>query len=92
MQIIGLIEEQAIPETLTPIPAQVCKKNSRVFAYADDGNILVAMDLRSLTRIKEILSDFGRISGLICNVEKTGLMQLGSNDPIAQDIVDLDSR
>ena len=89
LQIIGLIEEQAIPETLTPIPAQVCKKNSRVFAYADDGNILVAMDLLSLTRIKEILSDFGQISGLVCNVEKTGLMQLGSNEPIAQDIVDL---
>ena len=89
LQIIGLIDEPEIPETLAPTPAQVPIKNSRIYAYADDGNILVRLDLNCLSRIKEILTEFGLISGLICNVEKTGLMQIGSNDPIPQDIIDL---
>jgi hypothetical protein len=29
------------------------------------------------------------ISGLECNVEKTTLMQIGSNDPISREVVDL---
>ena len=55
LQIIGLIEEPILPVNLPPIPRQVPSKNNRVFAYADDGNILVMMDLTCLRRIKEIL-------------------------------------
>ena len=47
------------------------------------------MDLASLTRIKDILEDFGNISGLVCNVEKTCLMQIGSDLPIQREIIDL---
>ena len=89
LQITGLLEEPDIPRTLPPVPAQVPVKNSRVYAYADDGNILVKLDLHCLTRIKEILTEFGLISGLVCNVEKTGLMQIGSNDPIQKEILEL---
>ena len=48
LKIIGLIEEPVLPGHLSPIPAQVPRNNSRVFAYADDGTILVMMDLASL--------------------------------------------
>ena len=47
------------------------------------------MDLASLTRIKDILEDFGNVSGLVCNVEKTCLMQIGSDLPIQREIIDL---
>ena len=47
------------------------------------------MDLVSLSRIKDILNDYGNISGLVCNVEKTCLMQIGSNLPIQREIVEL---
>ena len=89
LQILGLIEEDRIPDTLPGVPAQVPIQTCRVFAYADDGNILVRMDVGSLRRIKEILNEFGIISGLVCNVEKTCLMQIGSNLPISQEITDL---
>ena len=89
LQIIGIIEEPALPAHLTPVPAQVSIQRGRVYAYADDGNIIVQMDLRSLSRIKRILADFGSISGLLCNVEKTCLMQIGSDQQIPGEIVDL---
>ena len=53
LQIIGIIEEPALPAHLTPVPAQVSIQQGRVYAYADDGNIIVQMDLRSLSRIKK---------------------------------------
>ena len=89
LQIIGLIDEPPIPDTLLRINAQVPIQTSRVFAYADDGNILIRMDPICLRRIKEILEQFGELSGLTCNVDKTCLMQLGSNLPIPQEIVEL---
>ena len=89
LQIIGLIEEDPIPETLPRVPAQVPVQTCRVFAYADDGTILVRMDVESLSRIKDILNDFGLLSGIVGNVEKTCLMQIGSNLPIPQGIRDL---
>ena len=89
LQIIGLIEEPVIPASLPPIPVQVPLRTGRIYAYADDGNILIRMDLDSLSRIKDILNDYGNISGLVCNVEKTCLMQIGSNLPIQREIVEL---
>jgi hypothetical protein len=47
------------------------------------------MSVKSLTRVKSILLDFGCISGLECNVEKTILMQVGSREAINPDIVAL---
>ena len=89
LQIIGLIDEPPTPATLPRIPAQVPKQTCRIFAYADDGNILIRMDLASLSRIKVILQNFGLISGLVCNVEKTCLMQIGSDEQISQEISEL---
>jgi hypothetical protein len=44
------------------------------------------MERESLLPIRSILADFELLSGLACNVEKTTLMQFGSNDPVPADI------
>ena len=47
------------------------------------------MDFNSLSKVKNILEDFGQLSGLECNVEKTVLLQIGSVAPITADILSL---
>jgi len=59
------------------VPVDTCTCNHKVHAYADDGNILIKLCIENLNRIKEILSNFGVISGLKCNVEKTALFPVG---------------
>jgi hypothetical protein len=62
---------------LPPLPVEVSTRPFKVFAYADDANMLVKLDVPSLTRLRTILDDFGTLSGLECNVEKTTLLQVG---------------
>jgi hypothetical protein len=40
-----------------------------------------------LVKLKSVLDEFGLLSGLECNVDKTTLLQVGSNDAIPEDIV-----
>ena len=44
---------------------------------ADDASCLVLMDAGTLRTIKSVLSSFGIISGLCCNIEKTALIPIG---------------
>ncbi len=60
-----------------------------MYGLADDATVLTAMEVGSLSHIKDILVSFGNISGLECNVEKTILMQVGSDLPIEQNILNL---
>jgi hypothetical protein len=53
---------------------------------ADDATVLVRMEMESLLRIRNILAEFELLSGLACNVEKTTLMQFGSDDPVPANI------
>jgi hypothetical protein len=91
LQIAGLNAPPEIPPGIQPpLPApQVKSAPRRVFAFADDGNILTSMDLHSLSRIKAVLIEFGAISGLECNVEKTNLMPIGTNIPVSEEILGL---
>jgi hypothetical protein len=91
LQIAGLIDPPEIPpELLAQAPGlQVGNYPRKVFAFADDGNLLTLMDFNVLKFVKETLDKFGKLSGLECNVEKTILMQVGSNTPISQEIKDL---
>jgi hypothetical protein len=43
-------------------------------------------EVESLERVRNILVDFEQLSGLSCNVEKTTLMQFGSNEPVSENI------
>ena len=56
---------------------------------ADDASCLVMMDLQTLTRIKSILTKFGILSGLCCNIEKTVLVPVGILEPIPEEIFEL---
>jgi hypothetical protein len=89
LQIHSLGDELPVPPHLDPLPATVSKVPRKIYAFADDGNCLTKMDIGSLSRIKKILEDFGILSGLECNVEKTGIMQVGSNLPIPLEVRNL---
>jgi hypothetical protein len=41
--------------------------------------MLVKMDYNTICRIKNILEEFGSMSGLLCNVDKTTLLPIGPN-------------
>ncbi len=51
--------------------------------------MLVKLSYENLSRIKSILEEFGNMSGLICNVEKTVLLQIGTNEQIDPRITEL---
>ena len=87
LQITALGGAIVIPPTHLPLPDGVSTYPRKIFAFADDGNIITKMEIESLSRIKKILEEFGVMSGLECNVEKTAIMQIGSDDPINQDII-----
>ena len=89
LQIIGTCDPVAELSPLLPASAQVSSMNSKALAMADDANILVKMDLNTLSTIKVILHDFGKLSGLCCNIEKTVLIPVGITEPISNEIIAL---
>jgi hypothetical protein len=88
-QIEGIIEAPAVPPDIQLPPGTVTNRHYKVFAYADDANLLIKPERASLLRLQEVLTDFGQISGLICNVEKTTIMQVGTGGPLPEEIMDL---
>jgi len=78
-QIVG-VSEEARPEAPTPQVAREAIKvprEKKVFAFADDGNLIIKLTRENLLLVKNILNDFGSISGLKCNVEKTNVLAIG---------------
>jgi hypothetical protein len=89
LQIEGTLDFPVVPENLPPLPDTVSTYKRKVSAYADDANMLIKLDFDTLSRIKVILEQFGIISGLRCNVEKTNLLPIGENIIIDDRIYDL---
>jgi hypothetical protein len=59
-------------------------------SFADDANNFRVLSFGSLARLKVILTEFKKLSGLSCNVEKTCVMRIGNlNGEIEQEILDL---
>jgi hypothetical protein len=52
----------------------------KVFAFADDCNILTTQDLACINEIKNILNNFKTLSGLECNLSKTNILQISNDD------------
>jgi hypothetical protein len=46
-------------------------------AFADDATVITLMQRDCLLRLKAILDEFGGISGLLCNFDKTMVMNIG---------------
>jgi hypothetical protein len=89
LQIESIAPEIALPASHPPLPETVSTASPRVYGLADDATVLTTMEVGSLSRIKEILVSFGVISGLECNVDKTILMQVGSDSIIEPEILSL---
>ena len=89
LQITGVIDRVTLPADFPPLPVDVQQVPPRVYALADDATVLCKMEHASLLRIKSILEEFRILSGLACNVEKTTLLQFGSDDPIDNAILAL---
>jgi hypothetical protein len=86
LQIAGLTERVELGPDFLPLPFNVSQVPPRVYAMADDATMLIKMEKDTLVRMRKILADFEHLSGLSCNVEKTTLMQFGSNEPVPENI------
>jgi exonuclease III len=86
VQIAGLTERVVLDPDFPPLPLHAQQVPPKVYAMADDATVLVRMERDTLIRIRDILFDFEMISGLACNVDKTTLMQFGSNEPVPAEI------
>ena len=89
LQILGTVSEPVPSPDCNPLAVEVRQVPLKVLAMADDANCLVRLDLGSLLQIKTILTEFGLLSGLECNIEKTILIPVGNADPVDREIVDL---
>jgi hypothetical protein len=86
LQIEGFLEPPELPPDINP-PANLSPEETvsimtrKAFAFADDANVFTKLERNSLYRVKTILENFGTLSGLECNVEKTTVMCINSNTP-----------
>jgi hypothetical protein len=60
-------------------------ETSKNESLADDNTTLLMLESRSLTTLRSILDDFGNISGLRCNYDKTVIVPVGPPTPTAYD-------
>jgi hypothetical protein len=78
-----------VPDNTPPLPPTVGTYTRKIRAYADDANLIVKLTYENLLRIKIILEEFGLLSGLVCNVEKTVQMAVGNDTVIDERIANL---
>ncbi len=86
------VEEPAVQEhQLIPLEFrnESGRETDKAEAFADDTTGLTLLELDSLSKLKKALFDFGEMSGLKCNVEKTVLMQVGNLIPPSNEILAL---
>jgi hypothetical protein len=72
------------------VDSELCQNKRRASAFADDTSSVLARQAQNLQMVKNILIDFGMISGLETNIEKTTIMPIGNlHEPVSQEILDL---
>jgi hypothetical protein len=79
LQIDGVLEFPTVPGGVPPLPPTVSTYTRKVSAFADDASLIVKFSYENLLYIKNVLEEFGTLSGLVCNVEKTVLLPFGNN-------------
>ena len=57
------------------------RETDKVEAFADDTSVITKLCQQSIRTLKKILGDFGELSGLKCNLEKSVIMPIGGADP-----------
>jgi exonuclease III len=86
---IGLPNVQLEDGDLIGAANVVSHRSKKVFAFADDCNILAACKPETIREIVRVLNDFGKISGLECNVQKSHILPIGHLPVITDEIRDL---
>jgi hypothetical protein len=87
-------EPVPVEEDLHPTPKQEFvnesnRETDNSEAFADDTSVFTEFSLLSLSALKNCMEDFGKFSGLKCNIEKTVLMQVGNKIPVSDKIKNL---
>jgi len=76
-------EEKAMAEEQGyVVSTELQTTRKKVSSFADDLQATVRAEFESLNRIKETMIQFGVISGLCTNVEKTTMMRIGNRDTV----------
>ncbi len=65
------------------------RETDKAEGFADDTTGMTLFERESLMKLKQVLTDFGKFSGLQCNVDKTVLMQVGQIFDPPEDILNL---
>jgi hypothetical protein len=89
--ITGVWKNFIIPQNINPAPENTFMFESRGEtnkneSLADDNTTLMELTSQNLLNLRKILNDFGSISGLICNYEKTQVMPVGCIDNTLLDL------
>ena len=84
-----IAEPAADPDRPCNLPPEVRICPPKAAAMADNTTIIVKMCVQTLRKVKTVLDNFGTLSRLCCNIEKTVLVPVGKTEAISQDILDL---
>jgi exonuclease III len=88
-EILSVFDALQVPRNNFPVDPEIIPFNFRTESnaetdkadgFADDVSAATIMEERSLTKLKINLGEFGKISGLICNFDKTCVMQFGNTN------------
>jgi hypothetical protein len=73
----------------THLAVESNRETDKVDGFADDNSTATLSNFDCLNALREIIADFANFSGLKSNVDKTTLMQIGTVNPLSQEIKDL---
>jgi Reverse transcriptase (RNA-dependent DNA polymerase) len=77
---VEIVEEEG--QGLIGAVSSVSYRSKKVFAFADDCNILTSLKPESIIEITRVLDNFGAISGLVCNVQKSHILPIGQESAV----------
>jgi hypothetical protein len=87
----GVWKSYQIPQSITNVnnPCFMFEslgETSKNESLADDNTTMMLLDADNLAHLRLILDNFGKISGLLCNFDKTVVMPVNSGTPIPSDL------
>jgi hypothetical protein len=65
------------------------RETDKADGFADDNSTATLSNFDCLNALREIIAEFANFSGLKSNIDKTTLMQIGTVNPLSQEIKDL---
>ena len=84
-----IVPRPFFPSTEPNFSLEANRESEKVDAYADDTTGYTLAEISSLRAVKNNLLNFGLISGLKCNFEKTNIMAIGDRTAVTPDLAAL---